>query len=153
MRVCIDMGADLCPAQAQLTNATFQFAGRQIRILHGDGRQSREPLWMIADDFGDVIVQPARKVERVGWLRPITEHDRDGRKHLQRNSVAVALLDATLGIPHIVGDLAKDAVAHHHPRAARFVVLEPDEAAVAVFRVEIGPIARQDVRVQIDLHK
>jgi hypothetical protein len=30
-------------------------------------------------------------------------------------------------------------------------VLQPDEPAVAVFRIEIGPIARENVRVQVDL--
>src|SRR5438067_12836855 len=98
------MGSNLRSAQAQLTDATFQLASRQIRILHRDRCQSREPLWMIARDFGDVIVQLAREVERVGRLRPIAEHHRDGREHLHRNSVTVALLYATLGIPYIVGN-------------------------------------------------
>ena len=31
-------------------------------------------------------------------------------------------------------------------------MIEPNESAVTVFRVEIGPIVRKDVRVQIDLH-
>jgi hypothetical protein len=108
---------------------------------------------MIAHDLGDVIVQPARKVERIGWLRPITEHDWDGRKHLHRNSVAVAVLDATLRVPDGVGDLTKDAVADHHPRATWLVVIEPNESGVAVFRVEVRPIARENVRVQVDLHE
>ena len=56
------------------------------------------------------------------------------------------------GIPDIVGDLAKDAVADHHPRAARLIVIEPNEPAVAVFRVEVRPVVREDVRVQVDLH-
>ena len=32
-------------------------------------------------------------------------------------------------------------------------MIEPDESAVAVFRVEIGPVARKNVRVQVDLHR
>ncbi len=55
-------------------------------------------------------------------------------------------------IPDVVGDLAKDAVANHHPRATWLVVIEPDESRVAVFRVEIGPIARKNVGVEVDLH-
>ena len=141
------MGADLRPAQPQLTDATFQLASREIRILHWDRRQSRKSLWMIANDFGDVIVQLARKVERVGRFRPIAKHHRNGREHLHRNSVTITVLDATLRVPNIIGDLAKDAVADHHPCAARLVMVEPNESAVAVFRVEVRPIARENVRV------
>jgi hypothetical protein len=55
-------------------------------------------------------------------------------------------------VPHVVGDLAKDAVANHHPRATWLVMIEPDESRVAVSGVEIGPVARENVRVEIDLH-
>ena len=66
--------------------------------------------------------------------------------------VAIHFLDATLGIPNVVRDLAKDAVADHHPRATGLIMIQPNESSVAVFRVEIGPVAREDVRVQVDLH-
>jgi hypothetical protein len=42
-------------------------------------------------------------------------------------------------------------IALHHPRAASVAVLEADETGVAVFRVEIGPVPREDVGVEIDL--
>src|SRR6266566_3970493 len=153
VRIRIDVGADLYTAQPQLTNAALQFARREIGILQRDRPQARESLRVISDDSSDVIIQPARKIERVGWLRPIAEHHRHGRKHLHRNSRVVALLDATFGIPHIVGDLAKNALADHHPRAARLVVIQPNESAVAVFRVEVRPVAWEDVRMEVDLHE
>jgi hypothetical protein len=31
-------------------------------------------------------------------------------------------------------------------------MIEPNETTIAVFRVEIGPIVRENVRVQVDLH-
>jgi hypothetical protein len=31
-------------------------------------------------------------------------------------------------------------------------MIEPDKTAVAVFRVEVRPVTRQNVGVQIDLH-
>src|SRR6478736_9141284 len=55
-------------------------------------------------------------------------------------------------MPKVVRDFAKDAVANHHPRTAWFVVIEPDESRVAVFRVKIGPIPRKNVGVQVDFH-
>ena len=63
------------------------------------------------------------------------------------------LLDPTLRVPHVIGDFAKNAVADHHSRAAWLVVIKPDEAAVAIFRIKIGPVARQNVCVQIDFHE
>ena len=74
----VDVRADLRAAQAQITHAPFQLARRKIDILHRNRGQSGESLWMIAHDFGDVIVQPARKIERVGRFRPIAEHHRHG---------------------------------------------------------------------------
>src|SRR4029450_8544116 len=83
---------------------------------------------------------------------PITEHHRDGREHLHRNFSAIHFFDPPFWIPNVVRDFAKDAVADHPPRAAWFVVIKPDESRVAVFRVEIGPIPRKNVGVQVDLH-
>ncbi len=141
--VRVDVRTDLRAAQSQFANTTFQLARRQIGILHRNRRQARESLRMIAHDFGDVIVQPPGKIERVRRLRPIAEHHRHGREHLHGNAVAITLLDATLRIPDVVGDLAKDAVALHHPRAARLIMIEPNESAVAVLRVEIRPLASE----------
>ena len=154
MLVRIDVRADLRAAQTQARGriAPVRRAARSgscIGIVPRPANRCR----MFAHDFGDVIVQPARKIERVRRFRPIAEHHRHGRKHLHRNAVAVAFFDAPLRIPDVVGDLAKDAVADHHPRAARLVVFQPNESAVAVFRVEVGPVARENVRVQIDLHR
>src|SRR5205823_15002997 len=42
MRICIHVRADLRTAQAQFSDASFQFASREIRVLHWNGRQSRE---------------------------------------------------------------------------------------------------------------
>ena len=62
---------------------------RQIRILQWNRGQAGESRRMSADNFGDVIVQAARKIERVGRLRPVAEHHRHGRKHLHGNAGAV----------------------------------------------------------------
>ena len=62
------------------------------------------------------------------------------------------MLWQTAWLAGLCRDLAKHPVVNHHPPTTRFVVVESNEAAVAVFRVEIGPIVRQDVRVQVDLH-
>src|SRR5207247_2333042 len=61
-------------------------------------------------------------------------------------------IDTPLRLPYVVGDLAKDAIANHHLRAAGLVMIQPDESAVAVFRVEVRPVARQNMGVEVDLH-
>ena len=99
-----------------------------------------------------MVVKPLGKIESIGWFCPIAEHHRNGREHLQGNAVAVAFLDASLRIPHVVGDLAKDTMANHHSRAARLIVIKSNESAVAVLRIEIWPLARQNVGVDVDLH-
>ena len=141
------------PRRAEVTNRTLQFLRRQIGVLQRDGRQTGKAFRMIANDIGNVIIQPPRKIERVMRPCPITEHHRDGRKHLHRDFFAIHLFDAAFRVPNIIGDFAKDAVADHHSRATRFVMIETDETRVAIFGVEIGPMARKDVSVQIDLQE
>jgi len=107
---------------------------------------------MVTNDRGDVVVKPPRKIEAVRCFRPIAEHHRHSREHLHGNAVAVAFFDTPLWIPYVVDDLAEDAIANHHPRAAWLVMIQPNESAVPVFRVEVRPLARQNVRVDVDLH-
>src|SRR5438105_12602219 len=71
-RTCIHMGPDLRAAQAQIMNATFQFACRQIRILQRDGPQARESLWMTANNFGDVIFELPCEIQSVRWFCPVS---------------------------------------------------------------------------------
>ena len=66
---------------------------------------------------------------------------------------AIAFLDApAFGSQTLSVISRKNAVADHHPRAARLVMIQPNESAVAVFGVEIGPLVRKNVGVQVDLH-
>src|SRR5207249_8446561 len=111
-----------------------------------------ESLRVAADYIGDVIIQPSRKIERIVGFRPITEHHRHGREHLHGNFVAIHFFNPLFWVPNVVCDFAKDAVTDHHSRATWFVVIEPDESWVAVFGVEIGPIPRKNVGVEVDLH-
>src|SRR2546427_5919808 len=74
VRICVDVRANLCPAQSQLTNATFQLFSRQIRILKRDRRQASESFPVVPDYAGDVIIQPPRKIKCIVRFRPITEH-------------------------------------------------------------------------------
>ena len=89
MFVGIDVGADLRATQAEFADATLQFARGEIRILQRNCRQPGEARRMRADDLGDVIVQPAGKIERVRRFRPIAEHHRHRRKHLHGNAGAI----------------------------------------------------------------
>ena len=56
VRICIHVRADLCPAQAEFADAALQFACREIGILHWNSPQACETRWVIANDFGNVIV-------------------------------------------------------------------------------------------------
>jgi len=150
--VRIDVGADLCSAQTQLTHASLQLLGRKIGILQRDRPEPCETGRIFPNDLGDVIVQPAGKIERVGRFRPIAEHHRHGGEDLHRHSGPLAVFDSARRFPDIVRDLAKGAIADHHPGAARCMVLHPNEPGITVFRVQIRPLPWQDVSMQIDFH-
>lgn len=58
---------------------------------------------------------------------------------------SVAILYSPPGTPAAVVDLAREVVAHHHPRAAGLVVTEMNEAGIAILLGEIGPVLGEDV--------
>src|SRR5438105_3907990 len=74
------------------------------------------------------------------------------RKHLHGNFFAIHFFEPLFRVPHIVCDLTKDAVANHHPRTTWFVVIKPDESWVAISGIQVRPVARKDVGVQVDFH-
>ena len=55
--VRVDMRSDLCAAQAQVADATFQLTRGPVRVLQGKGGQADKAFRMFANDFGDVVVQ------------------------------------------------------------------------------------------------
>jgi hypothetical protein len=50
------MGSDLRAAKPEFPDTAFQFACREVRILHWNSSKPREARRMIANHFGDVIV-------------------------------------------------------------------------------------------------
>jgi hypothetical protein len=103
-------------------------------------------------NFRNVIVQNPAELQCVARFRPVAKHHRHGREHLHRNAGCFHRLDPALGIPNVIGDLAKNFITDHHPRAAFVAVLEPDKSRVTKFLIQVRPRARQNVRVNIDLH-
>src|SRR5438132_3607593 len=148
----VHVRADLRAAESELTNTTFQLARSKIDILQRYRGQAGKSFGITAHDFRDVIVQAPGKIEGIGRLCPIAEHYRHSREHLHGNFCTIAVVDAAFRVPDAVCDFAKDAIADHHPGAARFVMIEPHKPAVAVLRIEIGPLAGQNVSVNVDLH-
>ena len=114
--------------------------------------QACEARGMGPHDLGDVIVELTRKVEPVRRLRPVAEHDGHRRKHLHRDTGAITFVDSARRIPRVVADLAKEPVADHHPRATGTMMFHPNEPGVSIAGVQIGPFARQNMGVEIDLH-
>src|SRR5206468_10827225 len=83
---------------------------------------------------------------------PVTEHHRHRRKDLHRNASAIHIFQAAFGVPNVVGDLAEHTIANHHARAAFVTVLQSDESRVTVLFVQVRPVARQNVSMEVDLH-
>src|ERR1041385_4696338 len=153
MWVRVDGRADLGAAKTELSHATLELARGEVGILQRDRPEAAETIWIRAHDFGDVIVEPSGKVQRVRRFCPIAEHDRHGGKDLHGDAGSTHFFDAPRWFPNVVRDFTKDAIADHHSRAARLVMFQSDESRITVLRVEIGPLAREDVSVEIDLHK
>jgi len=152
MVIRIDVRADLDTAQAKLAHATLQFARGKIDILQGNCPEPCEIFWISANNLGNVIVQHSRKIERILRFGPIAKHHRYRREDLHRNSGAIHIFKAAFGIPNVLGDFAEHTIANHHARTAFVTVLQPDESRVTVLFVQVRPVTRQNVSMEIDLH-
>src|SRR4029077_17752387 len=151
LRISIHVRSDLRAAQPELPDAAFQFGGRELRILHWNSSKTGEASRMIANLLRDVVVQSPGKIERISRFCPVAEHHRNCGKDLHRDILTINLFHSARWFPYVVADFAKQPVADHHSRAARLIMIEPHKTAVAVFRVEVRPVARQNVGVQINL--
>src|SRR5215208_2752398 len=70
----IDVRSDLGATEPEFPNTAFQFACGEVRVLHWNSSETGEARWMNANHFGDVVVQPPGKIERISRFCPITEH-------------------------------------------------------------------------------
>src|SRR6266496_1363340 len=148
----IDVRADLDTAQAKLSDATLQFARGKIDILQGNCPEPCEVFRISANNLRDVIIQHSRKIERVLRFGPVAEHHRHSREDLHRNPGAIHVFQAAFGIPNVVGDLTEHTLANHHARAAFVTVLQSDESRITVLFVQVRPVTRQNVSMEVDLH-
>ena len=56
IRIRINVRSDLRATQPELPDAAFQFACREVGVLHWNSSETGEARWMIANHFGDVVV-------------------------------------------------------------------------------------------------
>src|SRR4029077_19382787 len=56
VRIRVHMRADLCAAQSQLADTSFQFACCKIRILHWNRRQPSESLRVFTNNLRNVVI-------------------------------------------------------------------------------------------------
>ena len=133
----VDMRADLDPRQPQLPHAALEFHDGAGLVLHGHGAEPDEPARVGRDQAGNVIVQQLRQVVGVCGPGPVTEHDRNRGEHLHVHLVLVTLGNTQLRVPAVGFDLAEGLAVEQHPGAAGPVMVQLDEAAIAVTLLEI----------------
>ena len=107
---------------------------------------------MASDHARNVVIQVARKIVSVVGLGPIAEHHGHSREHLQGHPARITLFDSLRWVPTIALNLSEElAIISKHPGPTRSMMIERDESAVAVALSKLRQIARQDVRMDIDL--
>src|SRR5438270_126861 len=80
---------------------------------------------------GDCSDEEPGHLVPVHGLRPVPDHHRPGRRHLHPPPGRVALLAPPGRAPAVLLDLAEAPAVDHHPGAARRLVGQLDEPAVA----------------------
>ena len=147
----IDVRPDLDAGQAQFRMAALKFPDREGGVLHRQRSETDESFRLCGDKTGDMVVEQFREIRRILRLRPVTEHDRDGRQDLHVDPGTIAVCEPDAGIPAVGLDLTKQLAVLHHASAARPVMFQLDKAAVAVAFSQVRPVFRKNVRMYIDL--
>ena len=99
-----------------------------------------------------MIVEKFRQIQSIIRFGPIAKHNRHGGQYLNVDSLRIALFDASLPIPTILIDIAKEfSVVTHHASFTRGMMVQLNEAAVTIFPFPIRNVLRQNVSVTIDL--
>jgi hypothetical protein len=63
-----------------------------------------------------------------------------------------AFFDSRIGIPAVVFYFAKELIVLHHARAARFVMVEVNEATIAKFFAPSWKMLGNNVGMNVNLH-
>jgi len=150
----VHVAADLKHRRARAPGHTFELGDGEVRRLERHGAEASEAPGMRGDGgprYGRS--GGGKSFERVRGLGPVAEHDGHGREHLNPHAVAVARLKPSGGIPTGVGDspgrtCRRPASGPDGARGARV-----GQTPVAIARPEVGPALREDVGVDVDLHR
>src|SRR5574337_424425 len=108
-------------------------------------------MGMFRDHRGNVVVEQARQVVRVLWLGPVAEHHRYGGEHLHTHAGCVTFPHPHLRIPAVCLDFSEEFAVLEQACAAGAVVLQLDEAAVAVAFFQVRPVLRKNMSMYVDL--
>ena len=82
--------------------------------------------------------------------RPVAEGRRRGGEELTADAGAVHVLDAPGRVERVRGEVAIERAAEVEPAAGGRIALEAGPAVAAVAGREVGPLAREDVGVDVD---
>jgi len=141
--------ADLDACQTKRIVAAFEFPDRQVNILHGECAETDETTRVLGDETCNVVIQQPGEVRRIGRFGPVIEHDGHGRQNLHADVGLLTVGNADIRIPAVRLDFPEQFAVLHHTGTARTMVLELNEAAVAVALLQVRPIFRKDMRVNV----
>ncbi len=151
-----DVAADLDAAQAFGGDA-LELARGEVGILQRDRAQAHEAARMALHARGDVGVEEAAELERVGRRRAVREEHRHGREHLNVDAVPIHVAQASVVVPEVRLHGTEEAPVARHVGAAQrhvgmvgAVVPHHHPAARAGLACHVRQVARQDVRVDVD---
>lgn len=109
---------------------------------------------MLGDTLGNVLIDDAGDLERILGLCPVAEHDGDGREDLNIDLCAVEVVKPRGVVPAVAVDVPEMlAVEHHGGLAGVIAMLERDPPRVAELLLQVRPLAREDVRVEVNLER
>src|SRR5215203_4467700 len=129
----------------------FEFFYRESRVLHRHGTQPDKSQRKLVNRCRDLVIQELSDFSPVSGFRPVAEHHRHGRKHLNVYAELIALEYPFLRIPAVLANLSKKmAVVLYHASTARPVMFQLDESTVTESIFPFRNFLRQDMSVDVD---
>jgi hypothetical protein len=104
-----------------------------------------------SDNLRNVIVEKLRKLQRIVGFRPVAEHDGNSGENLHSHAMWLNFANARGRVPAIFFYFAKElAVIAQHAGAARDVMIQLDETAIAESILPLWDVSRQNVSMDIN---
>ena len=144
-----DIGENLDALELELLHAALKLLGGLVTVDHGHAAERDQPVGMLADIFGDAVIQCARGLNRDVEGHGVVDLRRPGRNELHVDAHIVHRLEADIGRANTLSDVGA-LFGHQRLGLGRREMVERDSFRIDVRTCDLGGAWHRDMGVHVD---